>query len=153
MVFKLERERPAYTVHQNTLLFVTKDKYVKSFDLSTSTESSNLISIRKLGQPWNPPRSISYNPADRSVLVSSSVDGGIYELINLPRDGGSVVEGSEAKKGEANNAVWVARNRFAVFSKETQTIDIKDLSNSVTRSFKPPQAAVLDIHSGGSGGN
>src|SRR5271169_3035007 len=151
MVFKLERERPAYTIHQNTLFFVTKDKFVKSFDLNTSTESSNLISLRKLGQPWNPPRSISYNPADRSVLVSSSVDGGIYELINLPRDGGSVVEGSEAKRGEANNAVWVARNRFAVFSKDSQMIDIKDLNNSVTRSFKAPQPGVMDIHAGGAG--
>src|ERR1700724_4291917 len=110
MVFKLERERPAYTIHQNTLLFVTKDKFVRSFDIATSTESSNLISLRKLGQPWNPPRSISYNPADRSVLVSSSVDGGVYELVNLPRDNGSVVDGSEAKKGRGTFAVWVACN-------------------------------------------
>src|SRR5271156_5486736 len=153
MVFKLERERPAYYIHQNLLFFVTKDKFVRSYDLNASTESSNLISLRKLGQPWNPPRSISYNPADRSVLVSSSIDGGVYELINLPREGGSVVEGSEAKKGTGSTAVWVARNRFAVFSKETQTIDIKDLSNAVTRSFKPSQTGVMDIHSGGSGGN
>src|SRR5437667_594772 len=149
MVFKLERERPAYTVHQNTLIFVTKGKFVKSYDLNTSTESSNLISLRKLGQLWNPPRSISYNPADRSVLVNSAVDGGIYELINLLRDGG-LVEGSEAKRGEGNTAVWVARNRFAVFSKTSQTIDIRDLSNSVTRSFKP-QGGVMDIHAGGAG--
>jgi len=83
--------------------------------------------------------------------VSSSVDGGVYELINLPRDGASVVDGSEAKKGTGTTAVWVARNRFAVFTKESQTIDIKDLSNSVTRSIKPPQAGVLDIHYGGTG--
>jgi coatomer subunit alpha len=147
MVFKLERERPAYTIHQNTLLFVTKEKFVRSYDLNTSTESSNMISLRKLGYPWNPPRSISYNAADRSVLVSSSVDGGVYELINLPRDGGSVVEGSN-KRGEGTTAVWVARNRFAVFSKDIQTIDIKDLSNSVTRSIKPSQTGVMDIHAG-----
>jgi coatomer subunit alpha len=151
MVFKLERERPAYTIHQNTLIFVTKEKFVRSYDLNSSTESSNLISLRKLGQPWNPPRSISYNPADRSVLVSSSIDGGVYELINLPRDGGSVVEVSN-KRGEGSTAVWVARNRFAVFSKDTQTIDIKDLSNSVTRSIKPSQSGVLDIHAGGVAG-
>jgi coatomer subunit alpha len=151
MVFKLERERPAYSIHQNLLFFVTKDKFVRSFDLSTSTESSNLISLRKLGQPWNPPRSLSYNPADRSVLVSSSVDGGTYELVNLPRDNGSVVDGSEAKKGTGTTAIWVARNRFAVFNKDTQTIDIKDLSNSVTRSIKCPQPGVLEIHNGGSG--
>ena len=151
MVFKLERERPAYMIHQNTLLFVTKDKFVKSYDINTSTQSSNLISLRKLGQPWNPPRSISYNPADRSVLVSSAVDGGVYELINLPREGGSVVDASEAKKGTGTTAVWVARNRFAVFTKDAQTIDIKDLSNSVTRSIKPPQAGVMDIHYGGTG--
>jgi coatomer subunit alpha len=150
MVFKLERERPAYTIHQNTLVFVTKDKFVKTFDLNTSTESPNLISLRKLGQPWNPPRTISFNPADRSVLVSSSADGGLYELINLPRDA-SLVDGSEAKRGSGTTAVWVARNRFAVFNKELQTIDIKDLSNAVTRSIKPPVAGVIDIHYGGTG--
>jgi coatomer protein complex subunit alpha (xenin) len=83
--------------------------------------------------------------------VSSSVDGGVYELINLPREGGSLVDGSEAKKGTGTTAVWVARNRFAVLSKEMQTIDIKDLSNSVTRSIKPPVSGVLDIHYGGPG--
>jgi coatomer subunit alpha len=150
MVFKLERERPAYTLHQNTLLFVTKDKFVRSFDVNTSTESPNLISLRKLGQPWNPPRSISYNPADRSILVSSSVDGGTYELVNLPRDG-SVVDGNEAKKGTGTTAVWVARNRFAVFTKDTQSIDIKDLSNAVTRNIKCPVPDVVDIHYGGTG--
>ena len=147
MVFKLERERPAYTIHQNTLFFVTKEKFVRSYDLNSSMESSNMISLRKLGQPWNPPHSISYNPADRSVLVSSSVDGGVYELINLPHDGGSVVEGSN-KRGEGTTAIWVARNRFAVFSKDAQTIDIKDLSNSVTRNIKPTQNGVMDIHAG-----
>jgi len=151
MVFKLERERPAYTIHQNSLIFVTKDKFVRSYDLQTGMESPNLISLRKLGQSWNPPRSISFNPADRSVLVSSSVDGGTYELINLPREGGSVVDGSEAKKGSGTTAVWVARNRFAVFSKDSQTIDIKDLGNAVTRSFKPPVTGVMDIHFGGAG--
>jgi coatomer subunit alpha len=151
MVFKLERERPACAVHQNMLFFVTKDKYVRSYDLNTSTESSNLISLRKLGNPWNPPRSLSYNPADRSVLVSSSVDGGTYELINLPREGGSVVDGNDSKKGTGTSTVWVARNRFAVFSKENQTIDIKDLNNSVTRTIKPPQTGVIDIHFGGAG--
>jgi coatomer subunit alpha len=150
MVFKLERERPAYTIHQNTLLFVTKDKFVRTFDLNTSTESSNLISLRKLGQPWNPPRSISFNPADQSVIVSSSADGGLYELINLPRNG-SVVDANEAKKGSGTTAIWVARNRFAVFNKDLQTIDIKDLSNAVTRSIKAPVAGVMDIHYGGTG--
>jgi coatomer subunit alpha len=151
MVFKLERERPAYTLNQNTLLFVTKDKFVRSYDLQSGMESPNLISLRKLGQPWNPPRSISYNPADRSVLVSSSIDNGTYELINLPREGGSVVDGSEAKKGTGTTSVWVARNRFAVFSKDSQNIDIKDLNNSVTKSIKPPVPAVMDIHFGGAG--
>ena len=151
MVFKLERERPAYTIFQNTLFFVTKDKFLRSYDLNSNTESANLVSLRKLGQPWNPPRSISYNSADRSILVSSNVDGGTYVLINLPRDGGGVVDSTEAKRGNGTTAVWVARNRFAVFNKETQTIDIKDLSNAVTRSIQAPQPGVIDIHYGGTG--
>lgn len=150
MVFKLERERPAMAVHQNTLFYITKEKHVKSYDFQKGTESPTLLSLKKVGPAWVPPRTLSYNPAERSVLVTSSTDGGSYELINLPRDGSGAIEPTESKRGQGNSAIFVARNRFAVLNTSSQTIDIKDLSNATTRSFRPP-VGTTDIYFGGTG--
>ncbi|KAK5653516.1 hypothetical protein OQA88_8775 [Cercophora sp. LCS_1] len=150
MVFKLERERPASAVHQNTLFYITKEKHIKSYDFQKNVESPTLLSLKKLGSPWVPPRTLSYNPAERSVLVTSSADGGSYELINLPRDGSGAIEPTESKRGQGNSAIFVARNRFAVLNTATQTVDIKDLTNNTARSFKPP-VGTTDIYFGGTG--
>ncbi|RYP73448.1 hypothetical protein DL771_003620 [Monosporascus sp. 5C6A] len=150
MVFKLERERPASTVHQNSLFFITKEKHVRSFDFQKNTESPTLLSLKRLGNPWLPPRTLSYNPAERSILVTSPADGGSYELINLPRDGSGALDATDSKRGQGNSAIFVARNRFAVLNTSSQTVDIKDLSNNTARSFKPP-IGTTDIYFGGTG--
>src|SRR3954454_6004574 len=102
MVFKLERERPASAVHQNLLFYVTKEKHVKSYDFQKNIESPTLLNLKKLGSPWTPPRTLSYNPAERSILVTTTADGGSYELINLPRDGSGAIEPTESKRGQGN---------------------------------------------------
>ena len=150
MVFKLERERPASVVYQNSLFYVTKEKMVRSYDFAKNVESPPMLSLKKLGSPWMPPRTISYNPAERSVLVTSPADGGTYELVNLPKDASGALEPTDLKKGPGTSAVFVARNRFAVFSSASQQIDIKDLTNSTTKSIKPP-TGTTDIFFGGTG--
>ena len=35
------------------------------------------------------PRTLSYNPAENAVLVSSDADGGSYQLYMVPKDGRS----------------------------------------------------------------
>lgn len=150
MVFKLERERPASTVHQNNLFFITKEKHVRSYDFQKNAESPTLLSLKRLGSAWIPPRTLSYNPAERSVLVTSPSEGGSYELINLPRDGSGALDATDSKRGQGNSAIFVARNRFAVLNTTTQTVDIKDLSNNTARSFKPP-VGTTDIYFGGTG--
>jgi len=150
MVFKLERERPASASHQNLLFYVTKEKTVKSYDFQKNVESPTLLSLKKLGSPWVAPRTLSYNPAEKSVLVTSPVDGGTYELVNLPKDSSGVIEPTETKKGSGNSAIFVARNRFAVLNTSSQVIDIKDLSNNITRSFRTPPGTT-DIYFGGTG--
>lgn len=150
MVYKLERERPAYALYQNSLFFINKEKHVKSYDFNKGAESVSLLSLKKLGKPWIPPRALSYNPAERAILVTSSADGGHYELINLPRDSSGAIEPTDTKRGEGNSAVFVARNRFAVFSSSSNQIDIKDLHNSTTKTIKPP-VPLNDIYFGGTG--
>ncbi|KAF2772556.1 Coatomer, alpha subunit [Teratosphaeria nubilosa] len=150
MVFKLERERPASAVHQNNLFYITKDKAVRSYDFTKNVESPSLLSLKKLGSPWTPPRTLSYNPAERSILVTSSTDSGIYELVSLPREASGAVEPQGTLRGQGNSAVFVARNRFAVFNSSNQQIDIKDLSNSTTKTIKPPHGTT-DMVFGGAG--
>ncbi|KAI9801671.1 MAG: hypothetical protein M1833_002353 [Piccolia ochrophora] len=148
MVFKLERERPAFSVFQNQLFYITKEKHVRSYDFQKNVESPSMLSLKKLGNPWVPPRTLSYNPADRAILVTSPADGGTYELINLPRDASGAVEPTDTRRGHGTSAVFVARNRFAVFSQSSQQIDIRDLSNATTKTIKPPHGTV-DIFFGG----
>ncbi|KAL1918268.1 uncharacterized protein VTP21DRAFT_2928 [Calcarisporiella thermophila] len=151
IVFKLERERPAYAVHQNSLFYI-KDKYLHVHDFSNGSDNS-VLSVRRLGNQYTQPRSLSYNPAERAVLVTTSAEGGLYELFNLPRDfaSGEPREPSDdQKRGPGSSAIFIARNRFAVLDKINQQIHIKDLSNATTKSVKPP-AQVNEIFYAGTG--
>lgn len=150
MVFKLERERPASAVHQNQLFYITKEKHLRSYDFNKNVESPSMLSLRKLGSAWVPPRTMSYNPAERSILVTSPSDNGVYELMNLPKDSSGVTEPTNPMRGTGSSAVFVARNRFAVFNSSTSQIDIKDLTNSTTKTIKPPHGTT-DMVFGGTG--
>ena len=150
MVFKLERERPASAVYQNNLFYITKEKHVRSYDFTKNVESPSMLSLNKLGNAWVPPRTLSYSPAERSVLVTTPADSGTYELMSLPRDASGAVEPTSTHRGNGNSAVFVARNRFAVFNAQNQQIDIKDLQNSTTKTIKPP-AGTTDMVFGGTG--
>ncbi|KAG8992071.1 hypothetical protein FRB95_004072 [Tulasnella sp. JGI-2019a] len=138
IVFKLERERPAFSIQQDTLYYI-RDKYVRQHDLNNGSDVG-VLSVRKLGSQWVQPRTLSFNPAERAVIVTSPAENGIYELVGLPKDAGGELRDSTAdgKRGQGSSAIFVARNRFAVLDKTAQNIEIRDLSNSVTKTVKPP---------------
>lgn len=72
---------------------------------------------------------------------SQPADNGLYELVHLPQEGatGEVRDSaSEGKRGTGAAAIFVARNRFAVLDKTAQTIEIRDLENSITKTLKCP---------------
>ncbi|KAF8343107.1 coatomer WD associated region-domain-containing protein [Cantharellus anzutake] len=150
IVFKLERERPAFALYNDTLFYV-RDKYVRQYDLNTKADYG-VLSVRKLGNQWLQPRTLSYNPAERAVLVTSSTDSAIYELVGLPKEVGSEVKDStsDGKRGNGSSVVFVARNRFAVLEKAAQSIAVRDLSNSTTKTVKPP-VQTNEIFYGGTG--
>lgn len=151
MVFKLERERPASVLSQNSLFFITKDNIVKSFEFDSDRESLPLLSLKKIGNPWTPIRNISYNPSERSILVTTKVENSnVYSLLSLPKETASAIEPSETNITPGDQAIFISRNRFAVFSKASQNIEIRDLNNLVTKVIKPP-IAVKDIVYGGPG--
>ena len=120
IVFKLERERPAFSVYQDTLYYV-RDKYVRSYDFNTGADAG-LLSVWKLGSPYMPPRTLSFNPAEKAVIITASSDNGLYELSSLPAHAAGDVKDStvDGKRGNGQSAIFVARNRFAVLNTATQ---------------------------------
>lgn len=154
IVFKLERERPAFSIHQN-ILFYVRDRQVRQMDLQSGADQA-VLSVKKLGGQWTQPRTLSFNPAERSVLVSTiSGENGTYDLAPLPREGtkGELADSSAVgRRGQATSAIFVARNRLATLQKAAQTIEVRDLNNSITRTIPcPPNSAVTDIFFGGTG--
>lgn len=107
-------------MHGDTVYYV-RDKYVRSYDINTGADLG-LLSVRKFGSPYVPPRTLSYNPAERAVLLTISSDNGLYELSGLPKDAvGEVKDSStDGKRGSGQAAIFVARNRFAVLNKTSQ---------------------------------
>jgi coatomer protein complex subunit alpha (xenin) len=153
IVFKLERERPAYAHHQGTLYYV-KDRYLRAYDYQSQRDNP-LISIRRAGGAASNagPRSLSYNPAENAVLINFDADGGSYELHVLPKDSanarGEVT--SDSRRGSGCSAVFVARNRFAVLDKANHQILVKNLRDEVTKKCVPPDANTDAIFYAGTG--
>jgi coatomer protein complex subunit alpha (xenin) len=118
VVFKLERERPASTLNDGQLLYV-KDKDVRCFDLRSGGDVP-AVSLGKLSSIT--PRTLSFNPAENAFLLSTTVDSGSYELIQVPASkyGGEPV----VKKGTGQSAVFISRNRFAVLDKGSQVLQV-----------------------------
>lgn len=133
MVFKLDRERPAHAVFQNQLYYVNNEKQVQVFDYDRQVSSLPMLSLKKIGNAWTNFRALSYNPSSRSILVTT---GEQYALIALPKDVTGAIEPQDLKLGDGNFATFIARNRFVVFNKSTQSLDVKDLDNTTTKAIK-----------------
>jgi coatomer protein complex subunit alpha (xenin) len=70
MVFKMERERPAFTVHQNTLYYV-KDRFLRKYEFGTAKDVP-VMAIRRAGGSYRAaPHLLAYNAAEKAVLLCS----------------------------------------------------------------------------------
>ena len=118
-IFKLEWERPAYNLHGN-LLFYLKQRTLLQLDLITSKDTG-FVQLRN--NPRIQIHSISYNPAEQSVLVvtrAANLDNSIYELYPVPVDADCPQEGIEGIEGMRSNsvtAIWIARNPSTVLDR------------------------------------
>lgn len=149
IVFKLERERPAFYVSADSLFYV-KDRFLRVFEYSTQKDTQ-LIPIRRPGSNNlnQGPRTLSYSPTENAVLVCSDTDGGSYELYIVPKDShgrGDVVQ--EAKRGTGGSAVFIARNRFAVLEKSSNQVLVKNLRNEIVKKSALPIATDAIFYAG-----
>ncbi|KAF5185856.1 Coatomer subunit alpha-1 [Thalictrum thalictroides] len=149
LVFKLERERPAFSVSGDFLYYV-KDRFLRFYEFSTQKDSQ-VIPIRRPGTTSlnQSPRTLSYSPTENAVLVCSDVDGGSYELYSIPKD--SISRGDtiqDAKRGVGGSAVFVARNRFAVLDKSNNQVLVKNLQNEIVKKSILPIVAEAIFYAG-----
>ena len=136
IVFKLERERPAYASHGN-LVYYVKEKYLRQLDLTTSKDTP-LMMLRATTHKA-PVYSMSYNAAENAVLLctrATNVENSTYDLYQVPKSSdANNPDQPEGKRSSGLTAVWVARNRFAVLDR-THAIQIKNLKNEVTKKIQ-----------------
>lgn len=149
IVFKLERERPAFSVSGDSLFYV-KDRFLRFYEFSTQKDTQ-VIPIRRPGTNSlnQSPRTLSYSPSENAVLVCSEVDGGSYELYTVPKDSasrGDTVQ--DAKRGIGGSAVFVARNRFAVLDKSNNQVLVKNLKNEIVKKSVLPIATDAIFYAG-----
>ncbi|GFP95169.1 coatomer subunit alpha-1 [Phtheirospermum japonicum] len=149
IVFKLERERPAFSVSGDSLFYV-KDRFLRAFEYS-SQKDTQLIPIRRPGSNSlnQGPRTLSYSPTENAVLICSDIEGGSYELYVIPKESygrGDTVQ--EAKRGVGGSAVFVARNRFAVLEKSTNQVLVKNLKNEIMKKGALPIATDAIFYAG-----
>ena len=147
IVFKLERERPAYDCH-NDQLFMIRDRFLRWIEYKSGRDVP-LVTIRRSNNSSTSinslninPRSLEYNrhnPAETNILIYSKVDGGTYELFCLPSDNEAMSStasrgtiNQESKRGSCLSVVFISRNRFAVLEKNRQ-ISIKSLDNIASK--------------------
>eukprot|EP00002_Diphylleia_rotans_P021045 TRINITY_DN4090_c0_g1_i4.p1 TRINITY_DN4090_c0_g1~~TRINITY_DN4090_c0_g1_i4.p1 ORF type:complete len:1144 (-),score=254.36 TRINITY_DN4090_c0_g1_i4:279-3710(-) len=135
MVFKLERERPLYSVY-GTAIYYLKDRLLRVMDLSSRQDT--VIGTVKRGT--GNVRGISFNPTENVILASLDADGGSYEIFNIPKDSNGQRQDVqiETRRGQGVGSVFMARNRFAVLDK-SHSILVKNFKNEVTKKIEVPQ--------------
>ncbi|KAH1255933.1 Coatomer subunit alpha-1 [Glycine max] len=148
IVFKLERERPAFAVSGDAL-FYTRDRFLRFYEFSTQRETQ-VLPIRRPGSPSlnQSPRTLSYSPSENAVLLCSDIDGGSYELYCISKDGYGRGDLQDAKKGVGVSAVFVARNRFAVLDRSSNQVLLKNLKNEIVKKTVLPIATDAIFYAG-----
>jgi coatomer protein complex subunit alpha (xenin) len=161
IVFKLERERPPFDVHGNTMFYV-KDRYLRLLEFATSRDVP-IHSLRRTTGGNTPglgggPKQLQYNSfnsGEHDLLVTSETEGGSYELITFACESGPGSspsgEPTEARRGSCLAVAFLARNRFAVLDRNRQLV-VKNMKNEVVRKINPPLQAVDNIFFGGTAG-
>jgi len=160
IVFKLERERPAYDSFSNFLYHI-KDRYLRMFEYHTGRDLP-IMSLRRVGQGQGTtlgqgPRFLHYNKfnqAESNILIFSDIDGGSYELLSFSNSESStgMSEPQDSRRGVCLAAVFIARNRFAVLDKNRQIL-IKNFQNEITKKLTPPHPTTDGLYFGGTAGS
>ncbi|XP_031268986.1 coatomer subunit alpha-2-like [Pistacia vera] len=149
IVFKLERERPAFAV-SGDYMFHVKDRFLRCYKFSTQSDTQ-VILIRRPGTTsfTQGAKRLAYSPTENAVLICSDVDGGSHELYTIPKESYGMGEMlQEVKRGMGGSAVFVTRNRFAVLDKSSNQVQVKNLKNETVKRIVLPAIADAIFYAG-----
>jgi len=137
IVFKMNRERPAYTLTPDPTtngdcLFYVKDKLVRSFALDSGTDSDEFVA--PLEQALKLPASLNFSPTERAILISSA--NASSTAIQL-RDKAAPIG------FQGLYATFVGRNRFV--SLNSGQIILQSLTGSDAKQLPAPCENVLRL--------
>ncbi|KAJ9057030.1 hypothetical protein DSO57_1026341 [Entomophthora muscae] len=148
VVFKLQRERPAMQITQDTLMYV-RDNHIRVHNFNSGSDQPIQALRKQTGQYFLPPRSLTFNPVDKTVIVSSVSDGGAH--FELFRSGTRSDDSGAGLKGSGHCAVFLSRNRFVALDRENNQLDVRDLDAKSVKIIKL-SSPVEEIHAA-PGGN
>uniref|UniRef100_A0A6A7FQ53 Coatomer subunit alpha n=1 Tax=Hirondellea gigas TaxID=1518452 RepID=A0A6A7FQ53_9CRUS len=158
IVFKLERERPAYDVFNH--LFYYKDRYVRRYDFQSGKDVP-LMTTRRVGNfaqnSGSNPRTLLYNSANtnqHNIIVITTADQGTYDLYVFAKSRDRDVdqrttESPSPLRGVGKSVAFVSRNRFAVLDRDHLQISLKNLSNETKKKLRLPVTTVNHIFPAG----
>ncbi|KAG8349127.1 WD domain [Trypanosoma vivax] len=111
MVFKLFRERPAWALKDKDLYYVYENKFY-SHNLET-----DVCSKYGLAPHLYPPRIITCNPVDNTVALWFAEDGGMTEVLTIPRPG-TAMDSDGRRHGGVSDAVFFAPNKYMALDRD-----------------------------------
>lgn len=156
MVFKLERERPAYDCSpSHKRMYYFSDNYVSErvFRGQSSGGAQATQIFRRSSRIQDKPRTLLYNYANRQqhVVLLLFESSGTYELhVSDKKRNGVDFSRQQTHKGFGRSAAFVSRTRFAVLDKNRQ-IWQRDLKNEVKKKIPMPSHVVHQIFPAGLG--
>lgn len=135
MIFKLEHERPAYTIHDEMVISL-KNNHLIAADAQLKETAITMVTEKMFL-----PATVSFSAADNALLLSGTNRASTYLLCGMRGSGENV------RKGDGAFATFVARNRFAVLNFSTSdgdesksaTVAIKALDNTTFRVVPCPK--------------
>ncbi|PAV66797.1 hypothetical protein WR25_10521 [Diploscapter pachys] len=150
VVFKIQRERPAYCVSENLCLYV-KEKQLRRLDITTNKDVA-VCRLRSAAAFMQPYYALAFNPAENAFLLTSrshNKEMCSFDLYKLNKDQDPNGD-TQATRSAGIAAVWVARNRFALLDKNQQ-ISLRDLANKEVRKIDSVAGPVDDLFYAGTG--
>jgi coatomer protein complex subunit alpha (xenin) len=157
IVFKLERERPAFDSLANRCFYI-KDRYLRVHEYSSGKDLP-LVSLRRASTNNTPgigggPRVLVYNTLNKTennVLIQSDAEGGSYELITFSTEATSSGDAQDVRRGNGLAATFIARDRFVVLDKSKQLL-VKNFQNEVIKRYTPAIAGLDNLFYCGTSG-
>jgi len=124
-VYKLWKERPAFTCHQNSHLYYSSGGQVRH--LHTELGKEKLL-VKLMGMKEAVVTSLEYNATEHSILVASCIKGlhHSYQLYTILEGAANMKPRIQASVGRY--PTWLSNNKFAILDKQGKLV-IKNLQN------------------------